>query len=81
MSCFSRGKVVLNSQYYEKAIQERIREKLLEAGATSLPRAVTIEESKLDAEEKNWLSYIAGGLFSAVKKTKDKRYYVTEYYQ
>ena len=70
----------LNSQYFEKAIQERIRSKLLEAGATSSPRAVTIEESKLDAEEQNWLFYIAGGLFSAVKKTKDKRYYVTEYY-
>jgi hypothetical protein len=28
----------------------------------------------------NWLGYVAGGLNSKVKKTKDKRYYVSTYH-
>lgn len=66
----------MNSSYYEKAIQDSIRKKLVEAGAISLPRAVIIKEARLDEQEQSWLSCIAGGLFSEVKKTKDKRYYV-----
>jgi hypothetical protein len=69
----------MNSLYYEKVIQDRIRKKLVEAGATSLPRAVTVKESNLDVQEQNWLTCIAGGLFSGVKKTKDKRYYVSDW--
>jgi hypothetical protein len=66
----------MNSLFYEKTIQDRIRKKLVEAEATSSQKAVTIEEAKFDYEEQNWLICIAGGLFSAVKKTKDKRYYI-----
>jgi len=58
-------------------MQKRIAEKLAAAKATSLERAVTITEAKLDMQEQNWLSYVAGGLFAEVKKTKDKRYYIT----
>ena len=68
----------MNSLYFEETIQDRIKKKLVDAGATSLPRAVTPEESNLDVQERNWLVYIAGGLFSGVKKTKDKRYYVSD---
>jgi hypothetical protein len=69
----------MNSLYFEKAIQDRIRKKLVEAGATSVPSAVTSSESNLDAQEQNWINCIAGGLFSEVKKTKDKRYYVSDW--
>jgi hypothetical protein len=69
----------MNSLYFEKAIQDRIRKKLVAAGATSIPRAVTTRESNLDVQEQNWISSIAGGLFSGVKKTKDKRYYVSDW--
>jgi len=56
----------MNSLYFEETIQDRIKKKLVEAGATSLTRAVTPEESNLDLQERNWLAYIAGGLFSGV---------------
>ena len=54
-----------------------IKDKLRSVGATSIDKAVAIEEANLDLQELNWLSCIAGGLFATVKKTKDKRYYVT----
>jgi hypothetical protein len=58
------------------AIQQRISTKLLEMGATSQDKAITAQEAHFDVQEQNWLSYIAGGMFARVKKTKDKRYYV-----
>jgi|MudIll2142460700_1097286.scaffolds.fasta_scaffold2365402_1 hypothetical protein len=58
-------------------IQERIVEKLEAAKAISFETAITAAEANLDDDEKSWLSYVAGGLFSKVKKTKDKRYYTT----
>ena len=61
----------------ELNMETRISEKLEAANATSLERAVTFVEAKLDREEQNWLGYVAGGLFARVKKTKDKRYYIT----
>jgi hypothetical protein len=58
-------------------IQQRIRTKLVAAGATSREKAATVQEADLDVQEQNWLNYIAGGLFAIVKKTRDERYYVT----
>ncbi len=58
-------------------IQDRIVEKLEANKAVSFETAITAAEADLDDEEKSWLSYVAGGLFSKVKKTKDKRYYTT----
>ena len=59
------------------AMEESIRTKLLAAGATSRERAATVQEAHLDAQEQNWLHYIAGGLFAKVKKTADgRRFYV-----
>ena len=46
-------------------------------GATSIEKAVIIEEANLDMQETNWLNCVAGGFFARVKKTRDNRYYVT----
>jgi hypothetical protein len=62
------------------AMQQRIISKLLASDATSRKRAVTAHEAHLDIPEQNWLCYVAGGLNSKVKKTRDKRYYVATYY-
>jgi len=62
------------------AMQQRIIVKLLAIDATSMKKAVTAQEARLDEQEQNWLHYVAGGLISKVKKTKNKRYYVATYH-
>jgi hypothetical protein len=54
-----------------------IGDKLRSVGATSIDKAVAIEEVDLDMQELNWINYVAGGLFATVKKTRKKRYYVS----
>lgn len=54
-----------------------IGNKLRSVGATSIDKAVLIEEVDLDMQELNWIDYVAGGLFASVKKTRNKRYYIT----
>jgi hypothetical protein len=54
----------------------RIIHRLRKAGATSKEKAVTIEEARFNLQEQQWLGYFAGGLFSEVMKTEDKRYYI-----
>jgi hypothetical protein len=61
------------------AVRQRIIDKLLKVGATSKEKAVTAQQANLDMQEQNWLCYIAGGFLASVKKTKDKRYYVSSY--
>lgn len=58
-------------------MEESIKAKLVELGATSRNNAITIQDANLDTQELNWLDYIAGGLFAIVKKTEDKRYYAS----
>ena len=58
-------------------MEESIKTKLVDLGATSKINAITIQDANLDAQELNWLDYIAGGLFARVKKTDDKRYYAS----
>jgi hypothetical protein len=58
-------------------MEESIRAKLLASGAVSRDEAVTIEQANFDMQELNWLGYVAGGLFASVKKTGDRRYYVS----
>ncbi len=58
------------------SMEERIRIKLLKAGATSHEKAVTAQQADLDMQEGNWIHYIAGGLFAGVKKTTANLYYV-----
>jgi len=50
--------------------------KIEKAGATSIEKAVIIEESGLDTQEQQWLNYFAGVFLGKIKKTEDKRYYV-----
>jgi len=57
-------------------MRQRIVSKLKKAGATSIQKAVTIEEAKLDLQEQLWLDYFAGVFLGKVKKTKDQRYHV-----
>jgi hypothetical protein len=61
------------------SMEERIRTKLIAAGATSHEKAVTAEEADLDMQEQNWIHYIAGGMFAGVKKTAANLYYVARY--
>jgi hypothetical protein len=49
----------------------------LKVKAISEDDAVTIREANFDMQELNWLDYVAGGLFAEIKKTADRRYYVT----
>ena len=50
--------------------------KIEKAGATSIEKAVTVEEAELDLQEQQWLKYFAGAFLDKIKKTEDKRYYV-----
>jgi len=61
-------------------MQQRIIDKLLATDAISREKAVTAQEAHLDMQEQNWLRYVAGGLNSKVKKTRNKRYYVATYH-
>ena len=61
-------------------MQQRIIAKLLATDATSIIKAVTAQGANLDMQELNWLGYVAGGLESKVRQTKDKRYYVSTYH-
>jgi hypothetical protein len=58
------------------SMEERIKLKLIKAGATSREKAVTAQQAQLDMQERNWIHYIAGGLFANVKKTASNQYYV-----
>jgi hypothetical protein len=62
------------------AMRQRIISKLIATDATSRKKAVTAQEAHLDMQEQNWLCYVAGGLNSRVKKTRNKRYYVATYH-
>jgi hypothetical protein len=58
-------------------MEDSMRAKLLKVKAISEDDAVTIREANFDMQELNWLDYVAGGLFAEIKKTADRRYYVT----
>ena len=57
-------------------MHHRIISKIEKAGATSIEKAVTIEEAELDLQEQQWLNYFAGAFLDKIKKTKDQRYYI-----
>jgi hypothetical protein len=59
-----------------KMKQQLIR-KFMKAGATSLEKAVTYEEAKLDEAEQYWLNYFAGVFLGKIKKTENHRYYLS----
>jgi hypothetical protein len=55
----------------------QIISKIEKAGGTSREKAVTIEEANLDMQEQQWLDYFAGAFLDIIKKTEDKRYFIT----
>ena len=59
-------------------MQERLVRKFEKAGATSSEKAVTFEEAKLDEQEQYWLDYFAGVFLGKIKKTENRRYYISE---
>jgi hypothetical protein len=56
-------------------IQQRLIRKLEKAGATSIEKAVTYQEAKLDEQEQYWLNYFAGSFLGKIKKTRNHLYY------
>lgn len=61
-------------------ITSGIRSKLVAMGATSIDKAATSQQAKFTIKEENWISYIAGGMFAEVKKTRDGRFYAPIYH-
>ena len=57
-------------------MQHRLVRKLEKAGATSIEKAVTFNEAKLDLKEQYWLEYFAGVFLGKIKKTKKHLYYI-----
>jgi len=57
-------------------MQHRLVRKLEKAGATSIEKAVTFNEAKLDLKEQYWLEYFAGVFLGKIKKTEKHLYYI-----
>lgn len=56
-------------------MQQRIIYKLEKAGATSIEKAVTIEQARMDSVEESWLYYFTGDYLGPIRKTENYRYY------
>ena len=61
------------------AIEAGIKTKLRAIGATSKEKAATGKQAEFNIQEQNWIDYIAGGMFAGVKKTKDGKFYTSNY--
>lgn len=57
-------------------MEQQLIRKFRKAGATSIEKAVTVKEAKLDEVEQYWLDYFAGAFLGKIKKTEDNRYYI-----
>ena len=57
-------------------LEASIKTKLIAQGAISEEKAVTIKQANFDMQERNWMAYIAGGMFATIKKTGNGRFYV-----
>ncbi|MCW4023085.1 MAG: hypothetical protein ACOWW1_06405 [archaeon] len=57
-------------------MEQRLVRKFEKAGATSMEKAVTFLEAKLNLQEQYWLEYFAGSFLGKIKKTRDHTYYV-----
>ena len=60
----------------EFEMQHKIARKLEKAGATSIEKAITFEDAKLNEQEEYWLDYFAGVFLGKIKKTKNNLYYI-----
>ena len=57
-------------------MEQRLVRKFEKAGATSMEKAVTFSEAKLDLQEQYWLDYFAGSFLGKIKKTRNHMYYL-----
>ncbi len=57
-------------------MEQQLIRKFRKAGATSIEKAVTVKEAKLDEVEQYWLDYFSGVFLGKIKKTEDNRYYI-----
>ena len=60
----------------EFEMQHKLVRKLEKAGATSIEKAITFEDAKLNEQEEYWLDYFAGVFLGKIKKTKNHLYYI-----
>ena len=59
-------------------MEQRIVHKLKKVGATSIEKAVTIEEANMDITEESWVNYFAGDYLGKIRKNGNYRYYTEE---
>jgi hypothetical protein len=57
-------------------MEQRLVRKFEKAGATSIEKAVTFLEAKLNLQEQYWLEYFAGSFLGKIKKTQNHTYYL-----
>jgi len=57
-------------------MQHKIARKLEKAGATSIEKAISFEDARLNEQEEYWLDYFAGVFLGKIKKTKNHLYYI-----
>jgi hypothetical protein len=57
-------------------MEQKLVRKLEKAGATSIEKAVSFKEAKLDIKEQYWLGCFAGVFLGKIKKMKNHLYYV-----
>lgn len=57
-------------------MEQKLVRKLEKAGATSIEKAVTFMDAKLDYQEQHWLEYFAGAFLGRIKKTRNHMYYL-----
>ena len=57
-------------------MEQRLVRKFEKAGATSMEKAVTFLEAKLNHQEQYWLEYFAGSFLGKIKKTRNHTYYL-----
>ena len=57
-------------------MEQRLVRRFKKAGATSIEKAVTFEQAKLDTSEQYWLDYFAGVFLGKIKKTGNHLYYI-----
>ncbi len=57
-------------------VRYSVEHKLTKANASSVKTAVTPDNADLTLLEREWLTYLTGGMTSQIRKTSDNRYYL-----
>ena len=72
----SGEKLKMSMRGMQFVMEQRLVRKFEKAGATSIEKAVTFLEAKLNLQEQYWLEYFAGSFLGKIKKTRDQTYYL-----